>query len=649
MSTDGFFEGFLNDYFAESEEHLTAAADALLALDRTAHDPAAQRAAIDDLFRYFHTLKAISAMVELRPAEQLAHHLENYLRAIRDGQVALSTAGSDVLIDGTRRLEHIINAHRTHHEQPPIGDLLSRIDNLVGAASVETPAPKAAATPMQLRWVCSFVPTRELLASGVGVDAIRKRLGELGTIVEASPEVLADGTIRFEFTVLTRGDFDLAAELYGLPITVERRGVTETDTPSLASAVSDASSAGPAHLVRVDLARLDRLMQNVGDLVITRARLTDSLNTVERRVSAVHWRPVQENLVALDRQLRTLREGIMRIRLVPVGEIFRRMPFVVRDLANEAGKKVLVDLHGQTTEIDKYLIERMLDPVVHLVRNAVSHGIEPPGVRVAKGKKPEGTITLSASTVGDIVAIEIGDDGQGVDMEAVAARAREAGLPVPAAVDSAALLDLLCSPGFSTKVETDRASGRGVGMAVVKNTIEQLSGTLVLETTPGEGTRFIIQLPVTLAITDALIGRVGGESFAVPQGSVREVIDIAAADIRQMEGNEIVAYRDGALPIVRLSRLFGIDSGARANFHVFVVGAGSSSLGLVVDRIVGQREIVVRTVADPLVRVEGISGATDLGDGRVVLILDPAMLARATRLRSARALGSAAEWGRLPA
>ena len=263
----------------------------------------------------------------------------------------------------------------------------------------------------------------------------------------------------------------------------------------------------------------------------------------------------------------------------------------------KTARRVKLELRGQSTEIDKYLIERMMDPVLHLVRNAVSHGIEPPDVRIANGKSPEGTITLSAAAVGDMVTLEVADDGYGVDEEAVVDKARQAGLSVPAGpLDAAAVLALLCSPGFSTKEETDRASGRGVGMAVVKAMVEELSGTMTLDTEAGQGTRFIIQLPVTLAITDALIGRVGAEAFAIPQGSVREVIEIAEADMRQLEENEIVPYRDGALPIIRLSRLFGIASTARtAASTSSSSGTDRAAMGIAVDRIVGQREIVVRT------------------------------------------------------
>jgi two-component system chemotaxis sensor kinase CheA len=321
----------------------------------------------------------------------------------------------------------------------------------------------------------------------------------------------------------------------------------------------------------------------------------------------------------------------MRVRLVPVGEIFRRMPFVVRDLARESGKRVHLDLRGQGTEIDKFIIERMMDPVLHLVRNAVGHGIETPDERIAQGKPPDATVTLAAAAVGELVRIDIADDGRGIDVPRVLERARAMGLPLPTGTpDSAGLLSLMCAPGFSTSEQTDRISGRGVGMNVVKAAVEALSGSLSLETTPGAGSRFTIQLPLTLAIADALIARVGDETFAVPQVAVREVIEVNADDVRVLENQEIVPYRGTALPLLRLSRVFSMAHRGGGRFHVFVIAAPNAT-GIVVDRIVGQREIVVRRIADPLVKSEGISGATDLGDGRVVLILDPTALTRLVR------------------
>jgi two-component system chemotaxis sensor kinase CheA len=414
--------------------------------------------------------------------------------------------------------------------------------------------------------------------------------------------------------------------------------VTPQVLPPAAEATPEPPAApallAPSHYVRVDLARLDELMRMIGDLVISRARLGESLTRLETHVPAVLMRSVQENALALERQLRDLREGVMRVRLVPVGEIFRRMPFVVRDLARETGKQVELEMRGQDTEIDKFLIERMLDPVLHLVRNAVSHGIESADERRAAGKPAVARITLSAASVGDLVMLEIVDDGRGVDAEKVAARARAQGLDVPAGpLDAHGLLNILCAPGFSTRDEADRASGRGVGMAVVQTAVQELGGKLSLDSTPGQGSRFVVELPVTLAITDAIIAQVGPQTFALPQSSVREVIEVDPSTIKRFEQNEIAPYRDGVLPIVRLADRFGLQSQARRSLHVFVIGHGQSAVGLAVDRIVGQREVVVRTLADALVKVDGVVGATDLGDGRVVLILDAARLAARTRTR----------------
>ena len=660
---------FLDDYFAECDEHLLGARRLLLALETSIGRADINRTVLDELFRHFHSLKGISGMVEVRAAEELAHRLEDYLRALRAGDVGLTREGLDGLFDGMQTLEQVIAARRTDAPAPPIDAIAARIARLVqaGAAPDRAQGEAALSVPEKsdlARWRITFTPTRELVERGVRVDSVRRRLSGAGRIVSASPRVTGDGAIAFDFGFAGPIDEPLASAWRDDGMTIERVDASLLDLP-FGSAASDggvpaaagerfaageptdeaneplfppaAGSVAPSHVVRVDLTRLDELMRNVGDLVISRARLSDSLARIERRLPAGDWRAIQENAVAIDRQLRTLREGIMRVRLVPVGEIFRRMPFVVRDLARETGKRVRLELQGQATEIDKFLIERMMDPVLHLVRNAVSHGIETAEERIAAGKRPEGTIVLSASTAGDVVRMEIADDGRGIDAHAVAMRAQAAGLAVPAGEpDAAALLALICAPGFSTREESDRASGRGVGMAVVKATVEELSGTLSLDSRPGQGTRFIVDLPVTLAITDALIAKVGAETFAVPQGAVREVVEVPAGRLLEVERNEMMSYRGGALPVVRLSRLFGIVESGRERLHLFVIGSGTGALGILVDRIVGQREIVVRAIVDPLARVEGISSATDLGDGHVVLILDPVVLARKMRERPDR-------------
>jgi two-component system chemotaxis sensor kinase CheA len=638
-----FVDAFLDDYFAECDEHLTAIRRGLIALEGSVGRPRPDPAVTEELFRSFHSLKGIAGMVEHRECELLAHEMESYLRAIREGDARLTTTGVETLIEGTRTLERAIAARSKDDSVADVGPMVASLGSLLGHAPSAGSLHQAAASeqgPVP-SWECVFTPSAALIARGINVDRVRGRLREHGEIVSATPVVSGDGSIAFRF-VFTGAVPSAVLDAWSAdgmrctpyvpePVAV----VTESpaaDAPAGQTAAERSGGTLSGHYVRVDLARLDELMRMIGDMVIQRARLADSLHRIESRVPAAEWRIVQEHTAGLERQLRELREGVMRVRLVPVGEIFRRMPFVVRDLARETGRRVRVELSGQETEIDKFLVERMMDPVLHLVRNAVSHGIESVEERIAAGKPPEGTLRLSASASGEIVTIEISDDGRGVDVARVVSRAAQAGLQVPVgAPDEATLLELLSSPGFSTRDESDRVSGRGFGMAVVRTTVQELGGVMRMDSEPGAGTRFSIDLPLTLAITDALLARVGPQTFAVPQAAVREVIEIDSSAIRSLERNDVITYRGGALPVIRLSSALGLGATATGRLHAFVVGTGSSAVALVVDRILGQREIVVRAIADPLIRVRGVSGATDLGDGRAVLILDAAALARIGR------------------
>ena len=624
-----FFTEFLDDYFAECDEHLTTVRRALLALESSVGNSRPDPAVTEELFRAFHSLKGIAGMVEHREIELLAHEMEAYLRALREGEIRLSTGGVDTLVEAAQRLEHAIAARRNRAEPLDVEPMIAGLRQIApGAGDAAAAAPSAASAPV---WQCLFTPSPELVARGVNVDFVRTRLRTSGEIVSAVPLISETGAVSFRF--LFHGDPDEAQrEAWQADgMACSRIDVKAPAAAAPASSEGPASALSSANYVRVDLARLDDLMRMIGDLVILRARLGDTIARVESRVPAADWRAIQENTAALERQLRELREGVMRVRLVPVGEIFRRVPFVVRDLARETGKRVSVDMTGQATEIDKFLVERMLDPVLHVVRNAVSHGLETVEERIAAGKSPEGRITLSAAAAGEMVTIQIADDGRGIDTDRVVARARVAGLAVPAHVDEAALLELISSPGFSTRDASDRVSGRGFGMAVVRTTVQELGGSMRVATTAGEGTRFTFELPLTLAIADALIARVGEHTFAVPQAAVREVVELDTEGIHVLEHGEIIQYRGAPLPIVRLSAVLGIEVEARGRLHAFIVGSGGGAAALVVDRIVGQREIVVRSTSDPLIRVDGIAGATDLGDGRAVLILDAAALARHAR------------------
>lgn len=639
-----FVTGFLDDYFAESEEHLTTVRRVLLALEDSVGNAGEESALLEELFRTFHSLKGISAMVDLRDAERLAHELESYLRALRADESALTSDALSALSTTASTLESVIEAKRTGGPPPSIEAAIQTLARVAGALPVASAgsAPRQAAGAAPATWRFMFTPSRALVDRGVKVDTIRGRLASLGRLVSVAPKVTAGGGMAFEF--LVSGAFDPASldawREDGLTWEPLKSGGPDAAADTAANAPADGHAGAatghamlaPSHLVRVDLKRLDQVMRRVADLVVARARVAEGVARVERLLPAQDARELQEHLLAFERQLRDLREDVMRVRLVRVDEIFRRMPLVARDLARETGKDVRVELHGQLTEIDKYLVERMLDPVLHLVRNAVSHGLERSEVRLRAGKPAQGVITLRASTSGEMVLLDIADDGAGIDAGSVAARARASGLRVPdGPLDSRVLLDLLCEAGFSTRDEADRASGRGMGLSVVRTVVQELGGTLTLDTAPGTGTRFLITLPLTLAVTDALIARAGGQRFAIPQSAVQEVIEIDASAIRSLENNELVPHRGRSLPLLRLSTLFHLPADTSPRLHGFVVGTGQDAVAIGVQRILGQREVVVRSLADSLLKIDGLSGATELGDGQVVLIVDVAALTRRKR------------------
>lgn len=621
-NTGEFFDQFLDDYYAECDEHLVSIRRSLVTLEAEINEQTVDRTLLDNLFRSFHTLKGISGMVGLTVAEQLAHHLESYLRELREGTLRLSEPGFEALVAGVSLLESAINARRNDQSLPSIDEIVVRLQN-VSSGSITTSSEivkKSVDSDAEQRWEIEFTPTAELAERGVNVNSVRAQLQELGQLVQAKPVVKGAGEIAFQFVLATEAGKTALESLEADGLTYKPASVEPAPRTRESQTVA---KFAPATVVRVDLDRLDDLMRIIGDLVISRTRLEDQVSELKRTTPASVWRPLQETSLGIERQLRDLRESLMRVRMVQVGEAFERMTFVVRDLARESGKKIIVQLSGGETEIDKFLVERMMDPLMHLVRNAVSHGIEPVAEREAQGKQPEGLLSLSAATAGGTIIIEISDDGRGIDRNRVVARAKASGLNAGETdIDDDALLDLICSPGLSTREEANRESGRGVGMDVVKKAVEELGGRMSLATKMGEGATFTLELPLTLAIAEALIVSVNGQRFAVPQSAVREVFEVESASTKVLENNEIITYRGKVLPLLRLARVFEMDHQRGTSFHVLVLGEDTNAVGLAVDRILGQREIVVRAIKDPVAQTKGIAGATELGDQRVVLILD---------------------------
>jgi len=622
---DDFINQFLDDYFAECEEHLAVVRGGLLSIEQFVDLQFTDTTQLDELFRSFHTIKGNSGMVGLATAEQLAHEMESYLRALRNREVTLSTAGFEALIEGAKVLEEVINAHKNHAPAPNIERTVETLAQVstspTKGAPAQQPPTETNKTAEKNKWRFLFVPSQARSEAGINVNAVRSRLQEIGDIVTSTP-IVDEGEVAFEFIVETAAsqtEVDTLREL-GLAIESVQPELTE---PISTSTMSSTGSQTSSSSVRVDLVRLDQLMLLVGELVVTRARLESNLNSIRTSVAPSDWRQLQEVNVILGKQLRDLRNDVMRVRMVPIAEVFDRMRFVIRDISRETGKRVTLELSGQETEIDKFLVERLMDPLLHLVRNSISHGIESGAERIALGKPAEGHIHLGATAAGELVVIEVGDDGRGIDVDAVAAESQDVALyDDEGRIDFDRLLAIISAPGFSTREQADRTSGRGVGMDVVARAIKDLDGSISVFTERGAGTTFRIELPLTLAITDALIATAGGQTFAIHRSSVQEVIEIDPGSIKVLENNEIILHRDAVLPLVRLSRVFKLEDRNDGSRYAFVIGTGSRATGLVVDKVVGLREVVVRSLTDPLTDVPGIGGATELGDGRPVLILD---------------------------
>jgi two-component system chemotaxis sensor kinase CheA len=392
--------------------------------------------------------------------------------------------------------------------------------------------------------------------------------------------------------------------------------------PRPAAAASPETSS-----IRVSVEKVDQLINLVGELVITQAMLAQSASILD----PVHAERVLAGIDLLSRNTRDLQEAVMSIRMLPMSTVFSRFPRVVRDLAKKLGKEVELKTIGESTELDKGLIEKITDPLTHLVRNSLDHGIEAPEVREAAGKPRKGTLTLKASHQGGKIVIEVMDDGAGLNRARILAKARERGLPVSDAMGDAEVWQLIFAPGFSTAEAVTEVSGRGVGMDVVKRNIEALGGRVELESSPGFGTRVVISLPLTLAILDGMSVRVGSETYIVPLTVVVESLQPRPEDIRTIAGQgRVVAIRGEYLPLIPLAEVFAVPGALHeASEGILVVVEGESGkAALQVDELLGQHQVVIKSLETNYRKVEGISGATIMGDGRVAMILDVSALTR---------------------
>jgi two-component system chemotaxis sensor kinase CheA len=662
-------EELADEFYAECDQLLQSLLRDLIAMENFVATDRFDKKLLDNVYRSFHSLKGITGTINIDLAVTLSHKLETYLRMLCEKKVKLTKSGIDTLMSGVQGLEQIISVYRKKETLPDITPLLLSIEKLAHSTESfgvkQVPMNPLSDTFFQLNedeiqrirnglqdhrhiYRFNFTPSQKLSVNGINVNVIRQRIQGIGEIVKGIPSTNENGDVTFDFLVIGFVDQQMLDkwEKDGLKTIPHDFNVLlktnsentdhEVQCPDLINEKPDheedivdknvsfqSSSRAISNTVRVDLSRLDDLMQMVGDLVIDRARLDDQLNQIQHTISNTSRYMLDETIQSLEKKIRHLREGIMRVRMVQINEIFERMRFTVKDVTRSDHKQIHLQLEGKDTEIDKLIVERMMDPIIHMVRNAISHGIESPEQRKKVNKPQEGLICLRALTSGDMVILEIEDDGKGIDLDAIAKKARNKNIiDNQRSVTLDNVLDVLCFPGFSTKEKADHTSGRGVGMDVVKNVVEELGGEISVTSEIGKGTLFRIHLPLTLAILDALIVSVGDQQFAVPKLSIQEILEVDPDLVTVSGPNEMILYRDNVLPIVRLSRLFHIKEQYRRYFYVMIVQKGHEFIGIAIDRIINEREIVVRALPDSFVNLKGFSGATELGDGRVVLILD---------------------------
>jgi len=671
MSND--LKRFHATFFEESREGLEVMEAGLLDLEsgRGSADT------INAVFRAAHSIKGGSATFGFTKVAELTHVLETLLDELRAGKRPLTTDAIDALLASVDVLRGLLKAAEAGVAPADDGAaIVARLNAVLTGKATIAVAAVAAATPVAAKapeqYVIVFAPKPSMFMSGNDPLRIIRELAELGEMTTECdsaalpdfdaldptqchlrwtltlPGSVAEAAIRDAFSwvedecdLSINGDGAAApppAEAPAVPASVAaapEAAAAPTAAPPAAAiplAASPATGAAPASggaasedaSIRVQASKVDMLINLVGELVITQAMLKQVGTGIEG--------PLAERLLAgletLERNTRDLQEAVISVRMLPVDAVFKRFPRLVRDLAGRLGKQVTLKTFGESTELDKGLIEKISDPMVHLVRNAIDHGIETTEDRVKAGKDPVGTITLAASHQGGHIVIEVSDDGKGLNRERILAKAREKGIAVAENPSDAEVWSLIFAPGFSTADAVTDLSGRGVGMDVVRRNIQSLGGETVLESATGKGTKVTIKLPLTLAILDGMTVGVGEEVFVLPLGYVVESMKPASENVRSVSGEgRVLKVRGDYLPMVHLGQHFRMGGQERPPITVIVEGDGQK-LALEVDELIGQQQVVVKSLEANYRRIDGIAGATILGDGRVALILDVPGLVR---------------------
>lgn len=681
---------FHDAFFEESFEAIEGMEAALLELDVGAPDPDL----INTIFRVAHSIKGGSGMFGFNDVMSFTHTLETLLEELRSSRMSVTQQVTDLLLKSVDVLREMLQAvqAKTPVDAQRVSDLQFDLELVVAqhkrAAGQPAPAQAAAAEHAQTTqvedhdaaWRIVLVPNEKLLAQGNDPLRMFAELGELGPIeVEAVgddlPELEAHDpeVCRLSWRLLLRGDATRAEieEVFAwaegdCELTIERLEAAPGGQPGAAAAAdvpppaalaavpaTDAPQSkqtgatgrpqprqsGPggtdASSIRVSTDKIEELMNIVGEVVITQSMLMQIGVSLEG--------PLAEKLSAglsqLERHVRELQESVMRVRMLPISFVFSRFPRLVRDLSQQLGKQVNLQMTGEHTELDKTVLEKIGDPLVHLVRNSVDHGVEMPDQRAAAGKPAAGTVHLNAYHRGGAIIVEVSDDGGGLNRERIVAKARERGLiSGNDPLTDEAIYELMFMPGFSTAEKTTDISGRGVGMDVVRRNIAELGGTIDVRSEPGKGSTFTISLPLTLAIVDGQSVCVGREVYIVPLVNIVESLQLQQGMARRLvDDTEVFPFRGDYIPIIRLHGLFNTPTDVK-DLHqglVMVVEGDGRKVGIFVDELLGQQQVVIKSIEANYGRIEGVSGATILGEGSVALILDIPGLIRAASERLA--------------
>jgi len=622
-------------FLAESREHLSACNQLLLDWERTPANPAP----VGGLFRAVHTVKGMAATMGYGRVTDIAHRTENLLDLLRRGSRPATDELLQLLFRARDALETAVELSVVGREDEL--DVAEVVADLESAAALVAPHPLAPsprsgegerggevppAAPGGGRLVEVTLRAEAPIKGGRALLALKRAQG-LGVVHGVTPPQAAlesdDFDGRFSFRLdspVPAADIERAVRGAGDVEHVsvggeERRGAAPR-APAPAGAPVEATPEKSRH-IRVDLRRLDELMDLIGELVTVRGRLNEL--AAARRDPAVDDVAIQISRLSAD-----LQAGIIQARMTPVWQVFDRFPRLVRDLARELDKQVAFRVEGKEIELDRAILDELGDPLLHLLRNAVDHGIETPAERRRRGKPPEGEIVLAAVRERASVAISVSDDGRGIDRARILERAQREGLvdPHAEALSDDQLLRVLARPGFSTADAVTSVSGRGVGIDVAVTRIRALGGSIDIRTEAGKGTSFVLRLPVTLAIVRALIAGVGRERYALPLTYVAETVEFGVQPTTLVEGREAIVLHDRVVPLVHLRRMLGVSGDAPRRCPIIVLEMGERRSGIVVDGMLGQQEIVVKGFDPPQGTLPVFSGATIMGDGIPALILD---------------------------